>query len=440
MTQGSTDTSWHVAVLTAFATLMVMTTLRNSGITFVGLMEEFNANRESSSWPISIQVASIHASALIVGMLQKRLSVIHIGLIGSVLVWSGLIASAFAPNLVVMSLTYGLLHGSGIGMVVVTLVVIIMSNFDKYRGTASGIRYIGETVSIVVFPKLLVYLEQKYGFRGMLLILGGILMHTTVCLFPFTEPTFEKRVSGPPENGHTPTTADTSGGLLTASGSTTRLVDPETANQSKTSKLYSVRLKDFARPWLYLMILSGVTAHFTHNIFLTTIIDFALDQGVTLNDGASIIAYSSIPDLLGGLVLPILADKGLLGRGSLVMCSHFLLGLFMIILPKSTNFIVVLSVSLCVVMFVACVINMKTVLMADHLGIEMVSFAIGLSGLVILPLLIGSPFIVGLFRDHLGAYDNLYRALGGFNCLVGFIFFVPVCSQNLRRNSRTTVD
>ncbi|CAN7977381.1 unnamed protein product, partial [Ixodes persulcatus] len=228
--------------------------------------------------------------------------------------------------------------------------------------------------------------------------------------------------------------------LRASSESSTHLVHSEMANQSETSMRLSVRLGDFANPWLYLMMLSGVTAHFTHSVFLTTIIDFSLDQGVSMDEGTSIIAYSSIPDLVGGLGLPILADKGFLGRGSLVMCCHFLLGLFMIALPKSSSFLSILFVSLCVVMLVACVINMKTVLMADHLGIEMVSFAIGLSGLVILPLLLSNPFIVGFFRDHLGAYDNLYRVLGGFNCLVGFIFFVPVCSQDLRRNGRTPIE
>ncbi|CAN7977380.1 unnamed protein product, partial [Ixodes persulcatus] len=169
MTHGNLDTSWHVAILTAFTTFMIMTTIKNSGIVYVGLVEEFNVNRQRAAWPISIQVASVHISALTVGILQRRLSIIQIGYIGSVLVWSGLIASAFAPNLVMMSLTYGLVHGSGIGIIVVTLAVVILCNFDKYRGTASGIRYIGEIASIVVFPKLLVYLRNVYKFRGMLL-------------------------------------------------------------------------------------------------------------------------------------------------------------------------------------------------------------------------------------------------------------------------------
>ncbi|CAN7986203.1 unnamed protein product, partial [Ixodes pacificus] len=169
MTHGSVDTSWHVAILTAFIAFMIMTTIKNSGIVYVGLVEEFNVNRQRAAWPTSIQVASVHISALIVGILQRRLSIIHIGYIGSVLVWSGLIASAFAPNLVVMSLTYGLMHGSGIGIIAITLAVVILCNFDKYRGTACGIRYIGEIASIVVFPKLLVFLKNVYNFRGMLL-------------------------------------------------------------------------------------------------------------------------------------------------------------------------------------------------------------------------------------------------------------------------------
>ncbi|EEC01283.1 monocarboxylate transporter, putative, partial [Ixodes scapularis] len=69
--------------------------------------------------------------------------------------------------------------GIGVGVITVTYSIILTMYFDKYRGLTSGMKYAGSSCAGLVFPKLLAYLQEKYSFRGTLLICRGIVMHVS---------------------------------------------------------------------------------------------------------------------------------------------------------------------------------------------------------------------------------------------------------------------
>ncbi|KAG0417131.1 hypothetical protein HPB47_005862 [Ixodes persulcatus] len=286
-TKGATngaDTCWRVAIIASLTTFFTTVTIKNSGIIFIGLIERLSMNRGQAAWPISIQEGAILTAGLLVHLLQQKMPIDQIALLGTVLTWSGLVASAFTPSVTWMSVTYGIVH--------------------------------------------------------------------------------------------------------------------------------------------------GVVGNYSENIFLTTIIDFATDSGVSLATATSIILYTSTTDLLGRLALPFFADKTSVKSKSLVLCCHVLLGLFMMLLPHhATSFPLLLSISLCIAMFIACVITMKSLLIADYFGYKQISVMYGLSGLVALPLFIANPRILGFFRDFHGTYDNLYRLVGGLNVFAGFILSIAICSE-----------
>ncbi|EEC01962.1 monocarboxylate transporter, putative, partial [Ixodes scapularis] len=98
-------------------------------------------------------------------------------LLGALLTWSGLVASAFVPTMAWMTVTFGAIQGLGVGLTILTYGILLTMYFDKYRGLTSGMKYSGGSLGGLVFPKLLPYLQQEYSFCGTLLIYGGISMH-----------------------------------------------------------------------------------------------------------------------------------------------------------------------------------------------------------------------------------------------------------------------
>ncbi|KAH9377468.1 hypothetical protein HPB48_000685 [Haemaphysalis longicornis] len=90
--------------------------------------------------------------------------------------------------------TFGSLSfsGLGIGLVFGALQVYLSQHSCKYRGTAHGIMYAGAAASAIVFPYLLEYTTQLFGFRLCLLIFGLLLVNLTVITFLLDKKTWIK--------------------------------------------------------------------------------------------------------------------------------------------------------------------------------------------------------------------------------------------------------
>ncbi|CAN8015611.1 unnamed protein product [Ixodes persulcatus] len=402
-TKGATngaDTCWRVAIIASLTTFFTTVTIKNSGIIFIGLIERLSMNRGQAAWPISIQEGAILTAGLLVHLLQQKMPIDQIALLGTVLTWSGLVASAFTPSVTWMSVTYGIVHGCGTGMMLVTLAILVLEYFQEYRGAATGIRYAGETFTAILFPYVLLYLRRSFGFNGMLLLLGGIVMNSSALMLLLKIPNSSankqdaNRKPTPPWSGHIKDNSRYGTSKL-PNVNETMPINCEIEDQSEL-------LVMLRKPIFYVIILSGVVGNYSENIFLTTIIDFATDSGVSLATATSIILYTSATDLLGRLALPFFADKTSVKSKSLVLCCHVLLGLFMMLLPHhATSFPLLLSISLCIAMFIACVITMKSLLIADYFGYKQISVMYGLSGLVALPLFIANPRILGKFMEEI---------------------------------------
>ncbi|CAN8015613.1 unnamed protein product [Ixodes persulcatus] len=144
----------------------------------------------------------------------------------------------------------------------------------------------------------------------------------------------------------------------------------------------------------YIIVLLGVTVHYTHSIFLSTMVDFAMDRGMSLDAASSLVAYSSVADFVGSLLLPLFADRGFVRRSTLVMWCYASLATCMMcfsIVPSAAHFVL----SVLVEMLVSTIITMKAVMMADYLGAERIPIAFASMGLVLIPLFLCNPLIVG---------------------------------------------
>ncbi|KAL3216592.1 hypothetical protein MRX96_032919 [Rhipicephalus microplus] len=83
----------------------------------------------------------------------------------------------------------------------------------------------------------------------------------------------------------------------------------------------------------------------------------------------------------------------------------------------------------------AGLLTMKQVLIADNLGANAVALVSGASGLLLVPVLLSNPLIIGYFRDTTGSYDNLFRIAAGVILCSGFVFLGIMISS--RRTNAT---
>ncbi|KAH7959622.1 hypothetical protein HPB49_012544 [Dermacentor silvarum] len=398
------DRGWSVAgtaCVTAFFTVVMMT---NSGFFYVSFMEEFHVDRESASWPASVVSVVAHSSGLLVSIGQGKLSVFQMGMLGSVFLWAGMLGAAFAPNIMWMTLTLGLIHGVGLGVVCVTLILVVMMYFDKYRGMASGLKFAGYSLCSLLYPIILTSLKDAYGFRGALLVCAALTMNVTALSLLLKEPPWHDRERNS-KHANMPLVAqngDTSTDIDTLAGEPVVAID------------------------------------YTVAVFPATIVDYALDKGSARSQADLSVSYCAPAELMGRVALPLIADSGLVSRTTLVSVNFFLLAGTFLALPATCSFLSYILVCACATMFSGCLMSMKPVVIADYFGIDAVATAWGFAGVTLLPLLLCSPTITGYFRDTKGSYDGLYQLQAGIHGCVGSLFGILSVLDHRRQKKWVT--
>ncbi|KAK8785594.1 hypothetical protein V5799_008044 [Amblyomma americanum] len=171
------DRCWGVPVVAAISAFLVFLASSSSGVLYVFFMDEFGVNHEMAAWPQSTYVVVSYSIGLVQSVLQQRVPLYHITLFGVALTCAGLVACAFAPDIVWMAVLYGGVYGAGGGISMISLSLYILLYFDKYRGTGTAFKYIGWAASGVVGPTLLAFMAESYDSQGCLLLVGAAVMH-----------------------------------------------------------------------------------------------------------------------------------------------------------------------------------------------------------------------------------------------------------------------
>ncbi|CAN7985336.1 unnamed protein product [Ixodes hexagonus] len=366
-------------------------------------------------------------SGIVAGPVCQRYTFRPPLIIGSVIMWIGIISSSFAPNIFWVSMTQGILFGFGCGLVFMMLPVIINQYFDKYKGLAFGITYSGSTSSAFVFPRLLLFLRETYNFKSSIMIFGAILMHVTAVSLILKEPEWvrKKRYQDklaralPRQIVYTVENRDAK-----SASSPSR---PAKVGPAPGSLRHGLTV--LCCPMFYVVLTSYILFGYNFDVFMATIVDFATDRGSNVSDAVSLIPLFSITDTFGRLCLPVLADRGYLRRSTLAMMNYGLMGAILMILPRVESYIGLLIMCLCLGIFIGCGVSTYPALMADYVDMQRLPISYGLVGTVAGPLFVLKPFFIGYFRDSVGSYDGMYMLLAGGLLALGLLWAAVVCFE-----------
>ncbi|XP_077532368.1 uncharacterized protein LOC144144710 isoform X3 [Haemaphysalis longicornis] len=105
------DACWGLPVVTALSSFLLSIPQLNSGIFFVLYIDEMGATREAASWPKSIILGVTQLTGLLVGAIQHKVPILTLQLVGASLAPLSIIVSAFSPNMLWMSVTFGFFYG-----------------------------------------------------------------------------------------------------------------------------------------------------------------------------------------------------------------------------------------------------------------------------------------------------------------------------------------
>ncbi|XP_072142996.1 monocarboxylate transporter 5-like [Dermacentor andersoni] len=460
-----TDKDWHVTIVAAAAFFFGSASIRSSGIFYLSIMEEFRVCRSTASWPDTLIDATSEmagkrlldsklsgpngydtdkpggqcllptrvaaARRLLVAVFFERVNPLGVMTVGSILAWAGVMCSALAPSIVWISLTLGVTHGIGIGLVFSSLQVFLSQNFSKYRGTAHGIMYAGAAASAMVFPYLLEYTTHVFGFRLSLVIFGLILVNLTIITLlldrnSWVDSAATRQEATPGRTARGSLYKSTSDGRV----SSTTAVHAESSLPEPGSPSHTnIILREgrvFSCPMYYVILGTWILFNYCFDMFIGTIDDYATDKQLGFLKTISILPIISTTDIFGGVCLPALVDKGLLSRSALLSTTYLGLGVTTALLPVMTAFLPFVGVCLVLAMFMGSGNAMYGVLQADYIRQDRLPVSYGTAGFVAGILLIAKPFVIGYFRDYHKSYDGLFRMLSVILLFLGLSWLVVV--------------
>uniref|UniRef100_T1GDJ5 Major facilitator superfamily (MFS) profile domain-containing protein n=1 Tax=Megaselia scalaris TaxID=36166 RepID=T1GDJ5_MEGSC len=189
-------------------------------------LDYFKEGNGYTSMIVSLLVGVTLCSGPISSAFVNRYGCRPVTIAGTLLASTCIALSYFAQNILTLIFTIGIGAGFGFGLIYLPAIVSVTMYFEKYRSLATGIAVCGSGLGTFIFSPLSAYLIETYGWRGTMLIIGGITLNCIIF-----GATFKPLQSGPaklPEN------------TLSRSHSVGQQINGTYSNESINSKVPSI--------------------------------------------------------------------------------------------------------------------------------------------------------------------------------------------------------
>ncbi|TDG40778.1 hypothetical protein AWZ03_012800 [Drosophila navojoa] len=140
----------------------------------------FNEGNGYTAWIASIMVGVTFSSGPISSSFVNRYGCRTVTIAGAILAAGCIIVSMFAQNVATLIVTIGFGTGLGFGLIYLPAIVSVTQYFEARRSLATGIAVCGSGFGTFVFAPLTELLIGSYGWRGAMLIIGGVVLNCII--------------------------------------------------------------------------------------------------------------------------------------------------------------------------------------------------------------------------------------------------------------------
>ena len=146
---------------------------------------EFGVDRSGASFPYTMSMIGFALGGVLMGRLADRFGIMVPMFIGSIMLGLGFIASALSPNYWTYVASQAFLIGLGCATIFGPLVADVSLWFQKRRGIAVAVAASGNYIAGTIWPPILTWGIQTYGWRMPTLPLASSPYHSC-CRCPFS--------------------------------------------------------------------------------------------------------------------------------------------------------------------------------------------------------------------------------------------------------------
>ncbi|XP_072401521.1 monocarboxylate transporter 12 [Diabrotica undecimpunctata] len=171
---------WLVLFGATMVNILVPGTIKSFGVLFVEFLEAFDSTPAEGMWIPALCYFLYSSLGPVSSILSVKYSYRTVTILGGISAAGGMILSFWANSVYFLYVSYGVLVGIGAGLSFPPTVYIVCSYFFRLRGVANGICISGSAFGSIIIPPLLRVLLVTYGYRGAVLIMGGLTLNVFV--------------------------------------------------------------------------------------------------------------------------------------------------------------------------------------------------------------------------------------------------------------------
>lgn len=209
----------------------------------------------------------------------------------------------------------------------------------------------------------------------------------------------------------------------------------ETIGRNKRVPLLSFLLL----PKFYLISLSLSVILFDMSTYMTIIVDFAVDHGISKWNAVYLIFAYTVADLLARLGSGWITDHKYLLK-STMMGSHFVLwGASLYLMPLCSPYSCQVALSALSGWCNGSTLILIAVLFMELVGIDKLGVCFGIATTFAGLLGLARPSLIGFFRDTRGDYEGLFGLVGGVTLCISLLWLCTYvrgrCARHTKRDS-----
>ncbi|XP_008278347.1 monocarboxylate transporter 2-like [Stegastes partitus] len=164
----------HISIGFAYSTPKALS------IFFKDIQEDLGASSSEIAWISSIMLAVMYAGGPVSSMLVTRFGSRPVVITGGLMCGVSMTTASFGSSIVYLYFCIGIIGGCGLSLNLNASLTIISKYFLAKRPLANGLAMAGSPVFLCFLAPVNQYLLGQFGWRGSLLILGGMMLNCCV--------------------------------------------------------------------------------------------------------------------------------------------------------------------------------------------------------------------------------------------------------------------
>ncbi|KAL5278642.1 hypothetical protein ACFFRR_003337 [Megaselia abdita] len=385
---------WVVCVASGVSNMVVLPGLQLFGLIYRKNLAALNISSTQISTLINTEYALAAFTGLFNGPLYSKFTFREVGLAGSVLVFIGLLSSAWCTNFIEYVITYSILFGIGMGLTQTSGSLALNTYFKEKRRKATGFSFTIAGIGPIVLPHLAVCVLAYFGYIGTVLTFAGITLISfisAVCYRPALQ--FSKGVHAPREN------------LEKGNENTEVLLEQETIKKRPSHLRKFINDLDLGllKDKSFLNLLIGLTVIVFGEVNFFVLVPFILgESGFTDQQISLVMSILAGVDITVRFLGPFAMQKLPLGNKSIFAIGITFVSVGRLIVVLTNNFYVIIFAFVLLGFGKAIRTVIRTLIIADFVPLKRLPAASGLQLVATAIFSFAAGPLIGLAKQYWG--------------------------------------